>query len=140
MVIDHICIATKSIDRVVERLSDLFNYKIKTNKITNTKQKVNVQFLQKKDSLDIKVIEPSDSDSPLWPFVKKGGGLHHICFKADNINLACKLLEEKGLRIITAPEPGEAFDNELIAFCYAGFGLNIELIDTDKRRGLIPED
>ena len=36
--------------------------------------------------------------------------------------------------VIAAPAPGEAFDDHLIAFCYAGHGLNVELIDTDARR------
>ena len=46
----------------------------------------------------------------------------------------------EGLRILTSPEPGEAFDNELIAFLFAGNGLNIELIDTDKKAGRLPSD
>jgi methylmalonyl-CoA/ethylmalonyl-CoA epimerase len=37
------------------------------------------------------------------------------------------------LRILTPPQPGEAFEDEKIAFVYAGDGLSIELIDTDKR-------
>ena len=42
-------------------------------------------------------------------------------------------LKDEGFRILAGPEPGEAFNNEDIAFIYATQGLNIELIDTDKR-------
>ena len=34
---------------------------------------------------------------------------------------------------------GEAFENEDIAFVWAGQGLNIELIETDKKSRLLPE-
>jgi hypothetical protein len=44
---------------------------------------------------------------------------------------------EKGARVLVSPEPGEAFDNENIAFVYVDLGLNIELIDTEKRAGRI---
>ena len=46
----------------------------------------------------------------------------------------------EGLRILSHPQPGEAFDNENIAFVYAKQGLNIELIDTEKRAGLLVSD
>ena len=37
------------------------------------------------------------------------------------------------LRVLAQPQPGEAFENERIAFVYAGDGLNVELIDTERR-------
>jgi len=46
-------------------------------------------------------------------------------------------LTKKRLRVLAAPQPGEAFENENIAFLFAKNGLNIELIDTDKRASLI---
>ncbi|MFN2329960.1 MAG: VOC family protein [Chromatocurvus sp.] len=136
MNIDHICIAVRSIQPAAEKFSRLFGYHVRTDVVTNTRQRVNVQFLAKPGSLDIKLIEPHGEDSPLWPFVKKGGGLHHVCFKTDDTVAACDELADKGLRVVTPPEPGEAFDEALIAFCYAGFGLNVEIIDTDRRRAL----
>ncbi len=138
MKIDHICIAVRSIERAIPRFVEIFGYKQKTDKITNTRQKVNVVFLEKQESLDIKLIEPSDSESPLIQSLKKGEGLHHICFKTENgVTEELENLRMKGLRVLSEAEKGEAFDDELIAFIYAGYGLNIELIDTDKRRGII---
>jgi len=135
MQIDHIAVAVRSIDAAAERLSALLGYVRKTTKVTNTRQKVNVVFLSKEASLDIKLIEPSDAESPLWDFVRKGGGLHHLCFKAPDVATACAELAGKGARVIAQPAPGEAFDDHLIAFLYLGLGLNVEVIDTDDRRG-----
>ena len=48
-------------------------------------------------------------------------------------------MKAMGLKILIPPQPGEAFDDENIAFVYAKHGLNIELIDTDKRIKLVPQ-
>ena len=134
MQIDHIAIAVKSIEAATERFGLLFGYKPRTNPVVNSKQQVKVRFLSKAGSLDVKLIEPSDENSPLWQFLKRGEGLHHICFKVSEVQEACDVMASHGARVIARPEPGEAFDDHLIAFCDAGFGLNVELIDTDARR------
>lgn len=135
MHIDHVAIAVRSVESAADRLANLIGYRRRTAVVTNTRQKVNVLFLSKQGSLDIKLIEPSAPDSPLWGFLKRGEGLHHLCFKVVDVDAACQDLAAAGARVIAAPEPGEAFDDHLIAFCYLGIGLNAELIDTDARRG-----
>jgi methylmalonyl-CoA/ethylmalonyl-CoA epimerase len=137
MQIDHVAVAVRSVDDAAAKLCALLGYARKTVKVTNTRQRVNVLFLSKPSSLDIKLIEPSDPESPLWDFVRKGGGLHHLCFKVADVPAACVDLAERGARVIAAPAPGEAFDENLIAFLYLGMGLNVEVIDTDVRRGVI---
>ena len=140
MTIDHLAIAVRNVEQAADRLCTLFGYTRHTQRITNTRQDVNVLFLRKDESLTLKLIEPASDHSPLWDFVRKGGGLHHICFKAPDIQAACADLTSKGARVIAPPQPGEAFDDELIAFLYAGLGLNVEVVDTDKRRGVIGID
>jgi methylmalonyl-CoA/ethylmalonyl-CoA epimerase len=130
-------VAVKSIAKSAPKLCEILGFALKTGKVTNTRQQVNVQFLQRAGSIDIKLIEPSGETSPLWQFLKRGEGLHHLCFKADDVRAQLASLEKLGLRVLAAPAPGEAFEEELIAFGYAGSGLNIELIDTDLRRDLL---
>jgi methylmalonyl-CoA/ethylmalonyl-CoA epimerase len=137
MQIDHIAIAVRSIDSAADRLCAMLGYARKTVAVTNTRQRVRVLFLSKVDSLDIKLIEPAADDSPLWDFVRKGGGLHHFCLRVADVPAACGALTEQGARVIATPQPGEAFDEHLIAFLYLGLGLNVEVVDTDSRRGLI---
>ena len=139
MTIDHIAIAVGSVDAAADKLCALLGYARKTKRVVNTRQKVVVIFLAKAHSIDIKLIEPSEADSPLWPFVRKGGGLHHVCFAVPDVAMACDELSANGARVIAQPAPGEAFDDHLIAFCYLGFGLNAEVIDTDARRSLLQE-
>jgi methylmalonyl-CoA/ethylmalonyl-CoA epimerase len=135
MQLDHVAVAVRSVEAAADRLSALLGYERKTRTVTNTRQRVNVLFLSKEASLDIKLIEPSDADSPLWDFVRKGGGLHHVCFKVPDVGAACTELAAAGARVIAEPAPGEAFGNNLIAFLYLGLGLNVEVVDTEIRMG-----
>lgn len=139
MKLDHVCVAVRSIDAAVAKLAPLLGYAPRTARVTNTRQKVNVIFLAKPGSIDIKLIEPSGEDSPLWASLRKGEGLHHLCFRTDDTQATLDELSSRGLRVLSLPAPGEAFDDHLIAFGYAGCGLNIELIDTDQRRGSLDE-
>jgi methylmalonyl-CoA/ethylmalonyl-CoA epimerase len=139
MQIDHLGIAVRSVEAAADRLGTVLGYERKTTKVHNTRQRVNVLFLRKAGSLDLKLIEPADDQSPLVDFVRKGGGLHHLCFKVPDVAQACRALSGLGARVLAAPAPGEAFDDHPIAFVYVGSGLNVELIDTDLRRDIIDE-
>lgn len=139
MQLDHVCIAVRSIDSAVAKVATLLGYSVRTERVTNSRQKVNVVFLSKPGSIDIKLIEPATEDSPLWASLRKGEGLHHLCFRTDNTTATLQELAGRGLRILSHPAPGEAFNDHLIAFGYAGCGLNIEVIDTDERRGALDE-
>jgi methylmalonyl-CoA/ethylmalonyl-CoA epimerase len=138
MHIDHIAVSVRSVEAAAERLKALLGYERRTEVVTNSRQKVNVLFLRKTGSLDIKLIEPSDDTSPLWDHVRKGGGLHHVCVKVPDVQAACADLAGKGARVIAEPAPGEAFDDQQIAFLYLGLGMNLEVIDTDVRRAELP--
>ena len=135
MTLDHVAVAVRSIEAAAAKLTALLGYARRTTVVTNTRQQVNVLFLSREGSIDLKLIEPSGEGSPLWETVRKGGGLHHLAFKVEDVEAAAASLAGRGVRILAPPQPGEAFDDHLIAFCYVGFGLNIELIDTDARRG-----
>jgi len=139
MVIDHICFAVKNISEGISYWEKVFGYRQMTDVVTNTLQKVRVVFLKKKKSLTIKLIEPLEDNMSLINFVTRGGGFHHICFKCDNIGDGVRDLREKGLITLVPPQPGEAFNNHDIAFLLAKYGVNIELIDTDEKAGILTD-
>ena len=137
MVIDHIGIVVNRLEKGIEHWQSVFGYKQMTEIVINTRQKVRVVFLYKIHSVDIKLIEPTEKSSPVFEYAQKGGGLHHLCFRCDDLNSQLEQFQKLGLRVIAAPQPGEAFENEKIAFVFAKNGLNIELIDTGKRARLL---
>jgi methylmalonyl-CoA/ethylmalonyl-CoA epimerase len=137
VVIDHIGIAVKNLEQAIGHWQEVFGYRQMTGIVTNTRQKVRVAFLEKENSLTIKLIEPTDPGSSLYLLAKRGGGLHHLCFRCANLRDELGRLGERGLRVLVPPEPGEAFDNEEISFLFDNHGLNIELIATEKKAAVI---
>lgn len=139
MIIDHICFAVNNTCDAVAYWEKIFGYRQMTQTVENTLQKVKVTFLNKEGSITVKLIEPVEGNLSLINFVTRTGGFHHLCFRCDDINDKIEELTGKGLRLLTPPQPGEAFNRSNIAFLLARWGLNIELIDTDEKAGLIAD-
>ncbi len=138
MRLDHVCLAVANIAKAREMLERTLGYAPRTAVVENTRQQVLVQFMARDGSLDIKLIEPSSPESPLMAFMQRtGGGLHHLAFRADDVRDSTAELTSRGARIVAPPEPGEAFDDGLIAFAFLGSGLRVEVFDTDARRDLL---
>ncbi len=133
MVIDHIGIAVKSLEEAIEHWKTVFGYEQLTDIVVNSRQKVRVAFLAKEGSLTVKLIQATEAASPVYRFAQRGGGLHHLCFKCAGLEEEMAKLSSLGLRVLVKPQPGEAFDNEDIAFIFDNQGLNIELIATEKK-------
>ncbi len=133
MNVDHVGIVVKSLEKAIGYWCEVFGYKQATKIVKNTRQKVWVVFMHKESSLPIKLIAPVDKTSPIYRFSQKGGGMHHLCFSCDELNQELSRLQNLGLRMLTEPEPGEAFQGENIAFLHARHLGNMELIDTEKR-------
>jgi methylmalonyl-CoA/ethylmalonyl-CoA epimerase len=135
MVIDHIGIVVTSLDEGIRQWEELFGYRKSSDIVLNSRQLVRVVFLSKKGSLTIKLIEPSGPNSPVAAFARRGGGLHHLCFRCDDLRTQVPLLKQKGARFIVPPQPGEAFGNRDVAFFLTQNNLNVELIDTTHKAG-----
>lgn len=70
-------------------------------------QKVNVLVCWA-GSQRIELVEPASPDSPVSAFLqKRGGGLHHLAYRVDDVAAAIAMLEQAGVRMIdSAPRPG----------------------------------
>ncbi len=133
MTIDHIGIAVWSLEEGIRQWRELFDYAQASPIVANSRQQTRVVFLAKPGSITIKLIEPSTAISPVAAFARKGGGLHHLCFRCENLDEAIPSLKRCGARFLVPPEPGEAFCGHPIAFFLAPGNLNIELIDTKEK-------
>ena len=94
-------------------------------------------FMEKENSIAVKLVAPVDDESPVSVMARRGGGLHHLCFRCSSISQELFRLNALGAHTLSPPQPGEAFENEDIAFVFCKMGLNIELIETDKRANRI---
>lgn len=70
-------------------------------------QKVNVLVCHA-GAQRIELVEPAAPDSPVSSFLaKRGGGLHHLAWRVDDVAAAIARLEAAGLQMIDrAPRPG----------------------------------
>ena len=70
-------------------------------------QKVNV-LVVRAGRTRIELVEPAADDSPVTGFLaKRGGGLHHLAYRVDDVQVAIDALKERGMRMIDeAPRPG----------------------------------
>jgi len=135
MVIDHIGVVVRSLEEGIQQWETLFGYRKNSDIVLNTRQQVKIVFLSKKDSLTVKLIEALEPASPVASFARKGGGLHHLCFRCDDLDMQVKLLRTGGAVLMVPPQPGEAFRNHEIAFLMARNNLNVELIATTEKQG-----
>lgn len=139
MKVDHICFAVKDLALAIGFWTSVFGYEQMTKVVVNKRQLVNVVFMKKKDSILVKLIEPLEDNISIKRFVVNGGGFHHLCFRCSNLEKGFQSLKKQGLITLVAPQPGEAFENEDIAFLLTKFGFSIELIDTTKKSGLLDD-
>ena len=139
MVIDHLGLVVPSLEQGMRQWREEFGYTQLTEPVENSRQKVKVVFMHKAGSVTVKLVEPTDDTSPVHRLAKRGGGVHHICFRCVDVDVELKRLEAEGARTLALPQPGEAFDGGRIAFLFCKNGLNVELIETDTKAGLIAE-
>lgn len=137
MVIDHIGIVVASLEKGIREWKHFFDYRQSSGIATNTRQKVRVVFLSKEGSVAVKLVEPTEPTSPIARFAQKGGGLHHLCFRCEDLEVEVPVIRSKGARFLVLPEPGEAFNNKKIAFFLGPDNLNCELIDTTEKASLL---
>ena len=138
MVIDHIGIVVRSLEDGLQQWESMFGYQRNSDIVLNTRQKVRVVFLAKPESLPVKLVEPADESSPIFAFARRGGGLHHLCFRCRDLQEQIPLLEAQEAKFLVPPQPGEAFKNNDIAFFLTRNNLNVELIDTEEKQGWRP--
>ena len=71
-------------------------------------EKVKVAFLQFRNQVSIELLEATSDDSTIAKFIqKRGGGMHHVCFRVKDIVGVLEKLKEKNIRLIDAvAKPG----------------------------------
>lgn len=127
--IDHIGIAVDSIEKWLGFYKDVLGLEY-TGSEEVAEQKVRVAFLKIGES-QIELLEPTADDSPIAKFLeKRGGGIHHIAVRVDNINAALARHHEAGAQLIDN-EPRIGAHNMRVAFIHpkSSGGVLMELCE-----------
>jgi methylmalonyl-CoA/ethylmalonyl-CoA epimerase len=116
-ILDHIAIAVKDLNsakKIYQDLGMVFDPKIEEVK----EQKVLTAFAQIDQNAHIELLEPTSEDSTIHKFIQsKGEGIHHLCFKVQDVVAKTQELTDKGFRFIY-PEPKIGAGNCLVNFIH----------------------
>jgi methylmalonyl-CoA epimerase len=123
--LDHIGIAVKSLDAA--KIYEALGLTIEHVETVET-QGVRTAFLAAGDAM-IELLEPSGPQSTIAKFIeKRGEGIHHICFRVDDIEAQLARLQQQGYRLINeSPVPGAHGCRVAFLHPAAGNGVLIEL-------------
>jgi methylmalonyl-CoA/ethylmalonyl-CoA epimerase len=84
------------------------------------------------DSL-VELVEPVDEGSPVAKFLKRGGGLHHLCYEVEKLETQLQYSRSTGSLVVRTPVPAAAFGGRRIAWVYTKAKLLLEYLEADGR-------
>ena len=131
MDIDHIGIVVHDIEEALETFTRVYGYTVYHEVIYDPAQHVRLAMLASSNHQRIELIQPVDEQSPSYGFLKKGGGLQHICYRVKNLETAIAVLEKQGHMLFKRPVPAPLMGGNQVAFLYARQDKQIiELVET----------
>ena len=127
----HVAVAVNDMEAVEKVYETALGLTVEHREVVE-EQGVKTSMLVPEDGgTAIELLEPLDDSSPVSKFLeKRGEGIHHICFRVDNIEAALERLKAAGVRLIDeTPRPGAY--NSRVAFIHpkAANGVLIELAE-----------
>jgi len=77
----------------------------------------------------VELVEPASEGSPVANFLKRGGGLHHLCYEVESLDRQLEFSRAIGGKIVRPPLPAVAFGGRRIAWVYTKDRLLLEFLD-----------
>jgi len=104
--LDHIAIAVPDLQKAITRFMEDFGLTFKGQEDVEN-AKTSTAFFPL-DNTQIELVHPLNGEGPIQKYLeKKGGGMHHLCFRSDNIEEDIERLTAKGYQFLSdAPTIG----------------------------------
>ena len=104
--LDHIAIAVPDLQKAIQRFVTDFELPLGGTEDV-LEAKTTAAFLPLPPT-SIELVHPLNDEGPVKAYLeKKGGGLHHLCFRSDDIDADVARLRDKGYQFLAdAPTPG----------------------------------
>ncbi len=114
--LDHIAVAVPDFDKAIARFLEDFGLEYKGQEEVEGAQTKTAFFALPETSIEL--VHPLRGGGPIQKYIdKRGGGLHHICFRSDDIHADVARLRAKGYQFLSAqPTPGA--HNSLVIFIH----------------------
>lgn len=125
--LDHIAIAVPDLTKAIARLVDDFGLTLSGQEDVSSAQTTTAFFPLAATSIEL--VHPLDGAGPIAKYLdKRGGGIHHLCFRSDNLEADVERLRKKGYEFLSESPQLGAHDCRVI-FIHPKFcdGVLIEL-------------
>jgi len=128
--LDHIAIAVPELTEAIRRFSDDLGIALDHVKDVRAAQ-TTTAFLPVSGPTAIELVTPLDGEGPIvTSLAKRGPGLHHLCFRTDDLDADVARLRDRGWRFTTeAPTPGAHGTRVIFAHPRSTGGVLIELAE-----------
>lgn len=130
--LNHVAIAVPDLEIAVKSYRENLGARV-SDREEQTSHGVTTVFIELPNT-KIELLEPLGSDSPITKFLQKNpdGGIHHICYEVDDLELAKSTLIEKGARILGGGEPKVGAHGKLVLFLHPK-DFNGTLIELEEK-------
>ncbi len=131
--IEHVGIAVVDLKKAAKIFSDILG-RVPSGSEEVVDQKVKVVFFESGEAPEsgrIELLTPTDEKSPIKKYLdKRGGGLHHLALRVNNLETKLTELKSKGYRLIDET-PRLGAEGKKIAFIHPSStdGILIELTE-----------
>ena len=134
-ILHHLGFVVSSISAVGEEFALSISARWDGEIIHDPIQRVRVAFFSPVDIKNpvFELVEPASEASPVSRFLKKGGGLHHICYEIDDLESGLCEARGVGLMIVADPAPAVAFSGRRIAWVCSKSRLLVELLERNRK-------
>jgi methylmalonyl-CoA/ethylmalonyl-CoA epimerase len=126
--VHHIGIVVDDIEKAKKPYEEVFGMEIKT--VFDVEPfAAKVAFLPLKNTY-IELVQPTNPEDGLGKFLKRGGGIHHICYEVENIDAVLEELKSKNVRSVTGePQYTPCFEKTLFLHPKDTGNILIELVE-----------
>lgn len=125
--LDHIAIAVSDIDAAIARFLEDFGIPMSGREDVPTEQTSTAFFPM--EGTRIELVTPMQGQGPIAASIaKRGEGIHHICFRTDDLDADVERLRAKGYRFTSEqPRPGAHGTRVIFIHPKSAGGVLIEL-------------
>ena len=104
--LDHIAIAVPNLELSIKRFMEDFGLPFEGTEDVIAAKTSTAFFPLPPTSIEL--VHPLNGEGPIAGYLeKRGGGLHHLCFRSDNIEQDIARLRERGYQFLAdEPSPG----------------------------------
>lgn len=114
--LDHIAIAVPDFEAAIKRFMEDFGLNFEGTEDVEAAKTSTAFFALPATSIEL--VYPLRGEGPIATFLeKKGGGLHHLCFRSDDLDADIEQLRGKGYQFLS-DQPGEGAHNSRVIFIH----------------------